>query len=283
MAQDAADAPNAGQAEYWNTMAGPTWAELQVQLDRQLQPLGEAAMRAFAPKPGEAILDIGCGCGDTSFALGEAVSPGGFVLGADISEPMLAIAQARTTVKGSAAQFLLADVQTAELGEARFDGAFSRFGVMFFADPAAAFSNIRRSLKPGGRLAFVCWRPMADNPWMRVPLEAAKPTLPPLPESDPLAPGPFAFADPDRVQSILSAAGFSGVVITPFDTLIGQGDLEQTLGLSLRIGPLAAALRENPQAREAAPDVVRQALSAYVSDDGVKMPAAVWIVRAGTD
>jgi SAM-dependent methyltransferase len=278
MNMDKTDAPNSGQVEYWNTAVGETWAELQDQMDRQLRPLGEAGIRALAPQLGEAILDIGCGCGDTTLSLAGAVSPGGSVLGADISEPMLAIARARA---GQAqASFLLADVQTAALGEARFDAAFSRFGVMFFADPVVAFANIRRSLKPGGRLTFVCWRPAAENAWMSVPLEAARPLLPPLPETDPTAPGPFAFADSGRVAGILEAAGFTSVRLSPFDMLIGSGDLAQTLALTLRVGPLSRALREHPQCRDATPGVVREALSAYVTDQGVVMPAAIWIVTA---
>jgi SAM-dependent methyltransferase len=178
------------------------------------------------------------------------------------------------------AAFRLADAQTDDLGEAAFDGAFSRFGVMFFIDPVAAFANIRRALKPAGRLAFVCWRPLGENPWMYVPLEAARPLLPPLQPSDPTAPGPFAFADPARVRVILSEAGFSAITMTPFDTRIGSGGMEETLELCRRVGPLGAALRENPDRAEAALAVVREALAAYLTSEGVLMPAAVWIVSA---
>lgn len=283
MTQDEGLAPNGAQAEFWNTRVGETWAALQAPLDRQLRPLGEAGLRALAARPGETILDIGCGSGETSIALARAVSPGGSVLGADISAPLLAVARERLAASDLPLTFELADAQTAVLGECRFDAAFSRFGVMFFADPVAAFANIRGSLKPLGRLTFVCWRGAAENPWMTVPLDAARPLLPPLPESDPTAPGPFAFADADRVRGILANAGFRSIHISPFDTLVGSGDLDQSLGLSLRIGPLAGALRENPQAREPAAAVVREALSAYVTEeDGVKMPAAVWIVQAVT-
>ena len=207
MSDDAA--ANAAQIEFWNNAAGLTWAECQAQLDRQLAILGAAAMRSLAPAAGERILDIGCGCGETSYALAERVGATGAVLGVDISEPMLAVARQRSGTPGSATpDFLQADAQTADLGEAGFDAVFSRFGVMFFNDPAAAFANIRRALKPGGRLAFVCWRPMAENPWMRVPMEAALPLLPPQPPADPTAPGPFAFADSERVRGILDRSWF---------------------------------------------------------------------------
>ncbi|HEX3983245.1 MAG TPA: hypothetical protein VHX12_06070, partial [Acidisoma sp.] len=135
-------------------------------------------------------------------------------------------------------------------------------------------------LKPGGRLTFVCWRPAAENAWMSVTLEAARPLLPPLPETDPTAPGPFAFADSGRVAGILEVAGFTSVKFSPFDMLVGSGDLAQTLALTLRVGPLSRALREHPQCRDATPGVVREALSAYVTDQGVVMPAAIWIVTA---
>jgi SAM-dependent methyltransferase len=281
MSTDPARAGNAGQIDYWNATAGQTWAAFQSQLDRQLEPLGVAAMRVLAPMPGARILDIGCGCGHTSFALAARVGPSGAVLGVDISAPMLAVARQRVPASDSAAPgFRLADAQAEDLGEAAFDAAFSRFGVMFFSDPVAAFANIRRALKPGGRLAFVCWRPLPANPWMHVPLDAARPALPPLPPPEPNAPGPFAFADPDRVRAILTAAGFGAVEIAPFDTRIGSGGLEETLALTFRVGPLGAALRENPDHADAVTNLVRPALAAYLTPEGVMMPAAVWIVSA---
>ena len=278
MSTDPAPAGNAAQIDYWNATTGQTWAAFQTQLDRQLEPLGAEAMRVLSPAPGERILDIGCGCGHTSFALAARVGPSGAVLGVDISEPMLAVATARSGALAPA--FRQADAQADDLGAAGFDGAFSRFGVMFFSDPVAAFANIRRAVKPGGRLAFVCWRPLAENPWMYVPMEAARPLLPPLPPSDPTAPGPFAFADPARVRAILTDAGFGEVAVTPFDRRIGSGGMEETLAICRRVGPLGAALRENPDHAEAVLGVVREALAAYLTPEGVLMPAAVWIVSA---
>lgn len=275
------DEGNTAQIDYWNATVGQTWAALQMQLDRQLEPLGKAAIEALAPRAGETILDIGCGCGATSLALAQAVGGAGQVLGIDISEPMLEVARARQKpATGKVPSFRIADAQTADLGAERFDAAFSRFGVMFFADPTAAFANIRASLKPEGRLTFVCWRAIRENPWMGVPMAAAMPVLPPLPESDPLAPGPFAFANPDRVTGILTQAGFADIRITPFETLIGSGDLDETLSLATKVGPLSRALREHPDCRDAALGVVREALAAYVTEAGVMMPAAVWIVTA---
>ena len=279
MSTNAAPGGNAAQIDFWNATAGQSWAEFQTQLDRQLEPLGAEALRVLAPATGERIIDIGCGCGHTSFALAARVGASGAVLGVDISQPMLAVAEGRVT--GAAAPaFRLADAQADDLGEAAFDGAFSRFGVMFFSDPVAAFTNIRRALKPAGRLAFVCWRRLGENPWMYVPMEAARPLLPPLAASDPTAPGPFAFADPARVRAILTEAGFGAIAIDAFDTRIGSGGMEETLAICRRVGPLGAALREHPDHAEAVMGVVTEALGAYLTPEGVLLPAAVWIVSA---
>ncbi|HEY8616242.1 class I SAM-dependent methyltransferase [Phenylobacterium sp.] len=272
------DAPNAAQQAYWNDAAGRTWAEMQEPLDRQLRPLGRAAMAALAPKPGERLLDIGCGAGETTLELA-AAAPGGEVVGVDISRPLLDVARARPAPAG--VSFLEADAQAYPFDPASFDGVFSRFGVMFFADPAAAFRNIRRALKPGGRLAFVCWRSLAENPIMTAPMAAAVQHLPPpAPPGDPHAPGPFAFADPERVRGILGAAGFADVALAPHDEAIGGGDLRTAVGLSLRIGPLGMMLRENPDKRDVVVAAVRDALAAYEGPDGVKLPSATWIVTA---
>ncbi len=275
---------NDAQVEYWNDKAGETWARFQEQLDRQIQPLGQAAIRALAPLSGERILDIGCGCGQTSLELGAAVGAGGYVLGADISRPMLEVAVARVRAsKVTNVECRELDAQSDDLtaaGGGPFDAAFSRFGVMFFSDPTAAFKNIRQALKPSGRLAFVCWRPLRENDWMRKPLEAALPILPPLPPSDPTAPGPFALADAQRTSALLAAAGFTKIHAQPFDALIGSGDLEQTLQLTFRVGPLGAALREHPQYKDQLAQAVRVVLEPHVTPQGVLMPAAVWIVTA---
>jgi SAM-dependent methyltransferase len=275
---------NAAQIDYWNTTAGLTWAALQAQLDRQIEPLGARAMDGFKAQAGETVLDIGCGCGQTTLALAERVGPDGAVTGADISRPMLEVARARTAPAVAARpRFVEIDAQTGDLGQGVFDGAFSRFGVMFFADPVAAFANIGRSLKPQGRLTFVCWRPYLENPWMRTPAEAAAPLLPAPsgPAPDPHAPGPFAFADPVRVWDLLEGAGFRAIEIRPFDATVGGGTLEETVALSFRVGPLGLAMRDNPHLAEPVAEVVRAAIAPYETPAGVLMPAAVWIVRAG--
>lgn len=277
-------APTANEAQraYWNAAAGETWAGLQALLDRQIAPLGLAAMDRLGAKPGEHVLDIGCGCGQTSLELARRVGPAGRVLGVDISTPMLEIARQRATEEaaGSHLEFLETDAQTHDFGAGRFDAAFSRFGVMFFEDPPAAFVNIAAALKSGGRLVFVCWRPLPLNGWMTTPLNAALPFIPPPEPPKPGAPGPFAFADPERVRPILEAGGFSDIVFEALDAKVGGNSLEDTIRVSLRVGALATVLRENPRLLPKVEPAVRAALEPHATPDGVFLPAACWIVSA---
>ena len=274
-------AANQAQIDVWNTTLGSIWTEFQAQLDRQIEPLGLEAMRALGPRAGERILDIGCGCGQTSAELAARVGASGAVIGVDVSAPMLEVARGRPIGADLARPlFRQIDVQTGDLGRGGFDAAFSRFGVMFFSDPVSAFRNVHGALKPGARLAFVCWRPFQENLWMRAPLEAAMSFLPPLPPPDPDAPGPFAFGDPRKVEAMLGEAGFASIGIRAFDAPVGGADLEQTLRLNLRIGPLGAALREHPHLLDRVSDAVKAAMARYETPQGVFMPAAVWIVQA---
>jgi len=280
MSQITASSSNNAQIEYWNSSSGETWAQFQEPLDRQIEPLGLAAIVVLKPREGQHIVDIGCGCGQTTLSLASRVGVTGSVMGVDISKPMLEVALRRPRpAPNLPVTFRQFDAQTDDLGHYLFDAAFSRF-VMFFSEPATAFANIRTSLKPGGRLVFVCWRALSENPWMEVPLQAALPFLQPVEAPDPTAPGPFAFADADRVRTLLTSAGFGSVEITPFDAVIGGVDIEQTLKLALRLGPLGRALRERPELSAIVAGAVRGVLSRYVTQDGVMMPAAVWIVQA---
>lgn len=273
---------NAEQIEYWNAKAGVVWAAMQPLLDQQLAPLGARAMAALPPLAGAGVLDIGCGCGETTLALARATGATGRVLGLDISAPMLALAQTRAARAGLAqAYFLHGDAQVLQFG-AKFDAAFSRFGVMFFADPAAAFANIRTGLRAGGRLAFVCWRKPAENPWMMLPYQAAAPLLPPPTPTDPTAPGPFAFADAGRVQSILQDAGYTSIGIEKFDCRIGGFGVAQATELALRVGPLGAALREAPELAPKVKDAVQAALSAQEQEGQVFLDSGTWIITATT-
>ncbi|WGM40780.1 methyltransferase domain-containing protein [Caulobacter sp. NIBR1757] len=273
--------PNTAQIDYWNDTPGLTWASLQTLLDRQIAPLGEAAMAALDPRAGERILDIGCGCGDTTLALALAVGPEGRVLGADISRPMLDVARQRIAASElSQASVIEADAQAEDFGAGQWDALYSRFGVMFFADPPAAFANLAAALKPGGRLAFVCWRPLKENPWMTAPLAAALKHVPPAEPTDPLAPGPFAFSDPERVRSILAGAGFGDVTLTPHDQPIGGNALEDALIVARKVGPAARLIADHPDKREAVLASLRETLAAHDGPDGVWFDSATWIVTA---
>jgi len=279
------EGPNAAQAEGWNNAVGASWAGFHEQIDRQIAPLGRAAMATAGLKPGMAVLDVGCGCGETSFELARAVVPGGRVLAADISELLLGIAheQARAAHLTNL-EFMRADAQAHAFPAGAFDAAFSRFGVMFFEDPTAAFANIRRAIKPGGRLAFVCWRAPQENPYLTAAMVAARDMLPPGPPPVPHAPGPFGLADGERTRKIIQDAGFSDVAVEALDQDIGGEDLEASVAQALRMGPLGSALRESDadeatRARVAA--AVREAYRVHVNAAGVvRLPAAVWIVSA---
>ena len=280
-----APSPNAEQIAYWNEQSGPKWVSGQVRLDAMIAPFGAAAMAALALAPGERVIDVGCGCGDTSLALARQATSSGHVLGIDISEPMLARARERARETAAAGvEFLVADAQTHPFAGGCTDALFSRFGVMFFADPAAAFANLGGALRPGGRLAFVCWQPVTENPWMLVPIMAAAGVVPLPPPPAPDAPGPFAFGDPARVTRILEGAGFRQVGVAPFTPAIaigGGGDVDEAVEFVLQLGPTSAALRgATPEAIRRVAVAVREALGPFVTANGVVMPSAAWIVTA---
>jgi SAM-dependent methyltransferase len=267
------------QADYWNGEAGAIWVSVASDLDPVLAPLGEAAMDALAPARGERVLDVGCGAGATSRALKQRVGEEGEVLGVDVSGPLVEAARAR----GGGPAYLLADAGSAAFPGGPFDAVFSRFGVMFFEDPVAAFAHLRGATRAGGRLAFVCWGPLAENPWATEPVIAALPLLrEPPPPPVPNAPGPFAFADEGRLRGILASAGWSEIDLRRLGTDYGLGaSVERAVDICLRVGPLARLARE--QALDPAPirDVLRGLLERHrTAGGGVAMPASCWIVTA---
>jgi SAM-dependent methyltransferase len=281
-----ADAANAEQIEAWNGAAGAKWVRYQNRLDRMLAPFGAAVVEAAAIKPGERILDVGCGCGATTLEAASLAGPTGRALGIDISLPMVTRARERSAERGLSTAFSVADASLHDFEPGSFDLLLSRFGVMFFDAPAEAFANLHKALARNGRLAFVCWRTMSENPWLSVPLRAAMPLLPPFDPPAPGTPGPFAFADNARVAAILTQAGFRDVGLTPFDAdiVLGapQGDaVEDALEQTLEIGPLArllANLSDDLRARIA--DTVRAELARHRTAAGVTLPGATWIVTA---
>jgi SAM-dependent methyltransferase len=272
---------NEEQIASWNGPQGDVWVAMQERLDKQLLSIGHATIEALAPRAGERILDIGCGAGQSTLELAARVGASGRVLGVDISEPLLALARRRRDAAGTAhADFVVGDAQIYSF-ESGYDAIYSRFGVMFFADPSAAFANLAQALRPGGRLAFACWRRPDENPIMMAPLLAAigAGLTPPEP-TPPNAPGPFAFADRERVAGILAGAGFGDIVHTPRDAPMGGNDLDAAVDLAFRVGPLSRLLRDQPERRASVEEAVRAALAKHVVDGVVQLPSATWIVTA---
>jgi SAM-dependent methyltransferase len=273
---------NSEQIRDWNGPLGQRWVTDQEILDALTAPFGDAALRAAGAQPGERIVDIGCGCGTTSISLAEAVGRDGSVLGVDVSRPMLEVARRQGT-RLSQLRFEEADASSAALpGEQ--DLLYSRFGIMFFAAPVPAFVHLRRSLKATGRLAFVCWQAAKENLWATVPVLAGRTALginpPPM---DPHAPGPFAFADADRVRTILLEAGFSDFDAEPFEHAMAIGDSpRQAAEQSARVGPLARLVREaGPEHLPKIVDAVEAALAPLAARNGsVSLPGRSWIITA---
>jgi SAM-dependent methyltransferase len=271
---------NTAQFEFWNGPVGERWAGRQDAVDYTLQHINAALMAFAAPAAGSRVLDIGCGGGTTTLALAKAAAPGR-VTGLDISAPMIESAKARAAGTGLPVEFFQADAAFHAF-EPEYDLAFSRLGVMFFADPASAFANIRKALKPGGRLAFLCWRAYAENPWMQQTFEAAADLLPPQEPSVPNAPGPFGLADGARTEAILAKAGFRDIAVKPLDTVSQLGaTLDAAVYEALQLGPLARAARDlDDETRRKIRDRIRPALAKFETPGGVTPPAACWLVGA---
>jgi SAM-dependent methyltransferase len=274
---------NADQIAYWNGPGGRHWADRQQSQDIVLAPVSEILIDRAKVKAGERILDVGCGCGATTIALARKVGPAGHVFGIDISTPMLARAR-QLTPPDLPVDFVLADATLYPFDPASFDLLVSRFGVMFFAEPALSFANLRRAMRPSGRLTFACWREPRENPFFLVPLQAVYKHVPKLPQLGPEDPGPFSFASEARVHRILGEAGFQGVAMEPcnlsLDIAVGRG-LDAAVTSALEIGPAARALAEQPpDVVVAAANSIREALAPFARGQSVPLPASIWIVTA---
>jgi ubiquinone/menaquinone biosynthesis C-methylase UbiE len=278
-----ADARNAEQVEFWNGPTGRRWVERQEQQDAMLAPITAALLVRASTQPGERVIDIGCGCGETTIELGRRVMPAGRVIGIDISAPMLAHAAKRVR-PGLPIELIEADATTHPFAEAAFDLLVSRLGVMFFAEPERTFANLRRALRPGGRLVFVCFRAPRDNPWIMLPLNAAYEHVPPLPKMGPEDPGPFAYASDARLHRILEGAGFSSINLEKLDVtldLAGGRGLEGAVAAALAMGPAARAIEGQPEeVRDAVQASMRRLLAPYQKGNAVPLAAALWLVRA---
>ena len=259
---------------------------MQDRTDALIDPLGRIAIDRLGVAAGQRVLDVGCGCGQTLLQLAELAGPTGHVLGVDISPPMLARARERVAGRPTIA-LALGDAQTYAFAPGAFDAMYSRFGVMFFDDPSAAFRNLRAAARPGARLSFVCWQDLAKNPWAARPLEAVMRLLPESAMPDMLRdgrPGPFFMSDPARVRAILGAAGWKDVSLEPVEMLLhlgGAATLDEAVEYSLQIGPAARAMTDAPEALEPALEAaLRHALAPFATARGVFMDSAAFVVGA---
>ncbi len=280
--KDAASRQEA-QIAYWNSVGGDRWVAAAERTDRMLEPILQALLGRANLQPGMAVLDIGCGCGAETAEFAKRVGEFGRVLGVDVSQQMLA--RAGALLSGFPQAELLEADAGAHPFEQSFDLAISRFGIMFFADPVTAFANIRNAIKPSGRLLFATWRAVQENEWTRVSLEAALSTgVPAEKPVGPEDPGPFSFADPERIRRVLAAAGFGEPSIEPasfaLDVAAGGG-LEAAVQQAMTIGAAAALLRKQPENLiAAARAAIEQALRPYERGGTVSLSSAVWLVEA---
>jgi SAM-dependent methyltransferase len=274
---------NQANIDHWNSPLTRRWVTEQERLDRVFSRLDDVALARTALRAGERVVEIGCGCGASTLRCAELVGPGGSVLGVDVSRMMLERARERTQHLPHV-KLLEADATDhAFAGDA--DLLYSRLGVMFFAEPEVAFANLRRALRPGGRLCFVCWRKPEDNPWYTVPVHAVA-SLVALPAQPPEgSAGPFAFAREAYVRGVLQAAGWRDIALETHDIALetSTAGLDEAVRFAFFAGPLARILSEakapealEPQLRAA----VRAALASHVSGDSVTLGAGLWIATA---
>ncbi len=277
------DVRNNDQIAYWNGAAGERWTRRQLMQDQVLAPISRLLIDCANPRQGEQIIDVGCGCGATAIELAGKVGASGRVLGIDVSAPMLARAK-QSAPADAPIEFMLADATTFPFAPGAADIVISRFGVMFFAEPAVSFANLRKALRKGGRLAFVCWQEPKSNPWLIEPMKAVYRHVPKLPQLGPDDPGPFSFAAPERVNHILSRAGFADINMEShqleLDISAGAG-IEAAVRSAAEIGPANLALEGQPdEVRAAAVASIREALIPHQRDAGVWLGASVWVVTA---
>ncbi|MFZ5749011.1 MAG: class I SAM-dependent methyltransferase [Pseudomonadota bacterium] len=268
------------QAQLWNGPAARAWIDAQALIDTMFRPIEQVLLDSLMPGGGGRLLDIGCGTGGTTLAAARRLGTGAVCTGVDVSEPMVAAARERAAWEGINADFIAADAATARFEPQRFDAMISRFGVMFFADPVAAFAHLRRAARSGAMLRFVAWRGVAENGFMTTAERAAAQLMPALPPRDPDAPGQFAFADGARVRAILDQAGWRDVRVVgaDIDCAMPAAALPDYL---MHFGPLGRALRDvDADTRRRVVDAVLPAFEPYRSGTGIRYAAACWIVDA---
>jgi SAM-dependent methyltransferase len=275
---------NAEMRRYWNEIAGPRWVgRLGVQEARNVE-VTALLLEAARLAPGERVLDVGCGPGATTLPYAAAVGPQGHVTGIDISEPMLAVARQRVAEQGlTNVTLVLADAQVHGFAPASFDLMTSRFGVMFFADPAMAFGNLCGALRPGGRLVMAVWASIEQNVHRKVPYDIAVRHLGPPAPSPSHAPGAEVFSDRDYFRGILAAAGLTDIAITPkpFHVIGGSAaSMAEHVALFGAVQRLMDEKGADQATRQAIIDETEAALAAYATPDGVRLPAMFLLATA---
>ena len=270
---------NDDQRDFWSSRAGDSWTRNQDLLDAVFAPVLTHVLDAAALRAGQKVLDIGCGAGTSSVAAGARVGPEGAVLGLDISAPLLD--RAREIAAGQDnVTFRLDDAQDAELPQDHFDALISRFGVMFFADPVAAFTNFAQALRPGARMVFAAWGPPKDNPFFTLPHKVAASRLGRPPSSDPLAPGPFAFHDTDRTLGFLRDAGFADAQADPLSLRLGQSlRPEELANLGAQTGA-AKRVVDHFGGSEADLAAIEAELTEIYRSDEPGLDVALWLYHA---
>ncbi len=280
---------NQQQMDMWNGRAGASWVRHNTLLEQLLAEPGRRCMDSLSLPVGARLLDVGCGCGNQTLEWASRLDTDSTITGVDISKPMLTLAEELKVTNHSALnatiEFVEGDASDSLFPNETFDAIYSRFGVMFFADPTAAFATLRETLKPEGQLGFVCWQSPALNPFFTAPMQAALSVLPPPPPAKPGAPGPFGLADRDLIERVLTDAGFTALKIEPLTLQLSVGasqSFDEIFEELIQIGPAAALIAESdPALKEPARTAVFERLSEFYSPGkGVSFEANFWLVNA---
>lgn len=281
----AAERPNAAMADNWNGVGGEHWVVHTDRHDRALHAYGGALLEAATIRPSDRVLDVGCGTGWLSRAAARHAAEG-TVLGLDIGRPMVEAARAITEREGPGnVTFAQADAQVHPFDPGGNDVVVSRFGVMFFDDPVAAFANLRSALADRGRIAFTCWQSLVANDWLRVPSGALAAHLGVPEAGDPRAPGPFSLAEPDHVRTVLGAAGFADITLAEEAHPMWLGtDVDDAFGY-MRGNSIARTMTDGkpPELVERALAALHATLEDVAGPDGVQLPGRAWLVTATAD
>jgi SAM-dependent methyltransferase len=275
---------NETQRQFWNSGFGEKWVTFETELETLHGQMTKPLLDRAGIGPGMHVLDVGCGSGSVTRAAAERVGPDGSVTGVDISEVLLATARAASVPdRGVPVTYLLADAQTHVLAPASFDRIVSRMGVMFFADPVAAFSNLLRAARPGAVFAAIVWRRGAENPWFSIPTEAAIRHLGPV-EADPDAPGPLAFANIDRALALIARAGWENPRADPLKVFLETRGTAMDAASSVgSLGPAARIMTARNATSDQASAIIADIAAGFrpfETDFGLRVPVTMTILSA---